>query len=97
MEQAFYARTSPASWFKLACPRPRCALTCDDRFLRRGGQLKPSWYGTVLPSRDFPMLVDLYLKGASTRSIVSETIALATSKRPFIEWSAESLRSVVVM
>ena len=29
----------------------------------RGGALKSSWYGDCLPSRDFPMLIDLYLPG----------------------------------
>ena len=29
----------------------------------RGGALKSSWYGDCLPSRDFPMLIDLYLQG----------------------------------
>ena len=29
----------------------------------RGGALKSSWYGDCLPSRDFPMLVDLYRQG----------------------------------
>ena len=32
-------------------------------FFGRGGALKPSWYGDCLPSRDFPMLIDLYLQG----------------------------------
>ena len=32
-------------------------------FFGRGGALKPSWYGDCLPSRDFPMLIDLYLDG----------------------------------
>jgi S-(hydroxymethyl)mycothiol dehydrogenase len=32
-------------------------------FFGRGGQLKPSWYGDCLPSRDFPMLIDLFLQG----------------------------------
>ncbi|MDQ0840355.1 Zn-dependent alcohol dehydrogenase [Streptomyces sp. V1I6] len=27
--------------------------------LGRGGALKSSWYGDCLPSRDFPMLIDL--------------------------------------
>jgi S-(hydroxymethyl)mycothiol dehydrogenase len=29
----------------------------------RGRALKSSWYGDCLPSRDFPMLVDLYQQG----------------------------------
>ena len=32
-------------------------------FFGRGGALKPSWYGDCLPTRDFPMLIDLYLQG----------------------------------
>ena len=29
----------------------------------RGGALKSSWYGDCLPTRDFPVLIDLYLSG----------------------------------
>ena len=43
----------------------------------RGGALKSSWYGDCLPSRDFPMLVDLYLQGRlDLDAFVSETIGL---------------------
>ena len=46
-------------------------------FFGRGGALKPSWYGDCLPSRDFPMLVDLYLQGRlDLDRFVSETIGL---------------------
>ena len=42
----------------------------------RGGALKSSWYGDCLPSRDFPMLIDLYLQGRlDLDRFVSETIA----------------------
>ena len=45
-------------------------------FFGRGGALKPSWYGDCLPSRDFPMLIDLYLSGRlDLDRFVSETIA----------------------
>ena len=44
-------------------------------FFGRGGALKPSWYGDCLPSRDFPLLVDLYLQGRlPLDEFVSETI-----------------------
>jgi len=43
----------------------------------RGGALKSSWYGDCLPSRDFPMLVDLYLQGRlDLDAFVSEEIGL---------------------
>ena len=43
----------------------------------RGGALKSSWYGDCLPSRDFPMLIDLYLQGRfDLDAFVSETIGL---------------------
>ena len=29
----------------------------------RGGSLRASWYGDCLPTRDFPVLIDLYRKG----------------------------------
>ena len=46
-------------------------------FFGRGGALKPSWYGDCLPSRDFPMLVDLYLDGRlDLDRFVSETIGI---------------------
>jgi S-(hydroxymethyl)mycothiol dehydrogenase len=33
------------------------------RYFDLGGSLRVSWYGDCLPSRDFPLLVDWYLKG----------------------------------
>ena len=45
------------------------------RLFGRGGALKSSWYGDCLPSRDFPMLIDLYLQGRlDLDGFVSETI-----------------------
>ena len=32
-------------------------------FFGRGGSLKSSWYGDCLPSRDFPVLSELFLQG----------------------------------
>jgi S-(hydroxymethyl)mycothiol dehydrogenase len=34
-----------------------------DRVLRHGGALKSSWYGDCLPTRDFPLLIELSLQG----------------------------------
>ena len=47
-----------------ACPTPDMTLELPlIEFFGRGGALKSSWYGDCLPTRDFPMLIDLYLQG----------------------------------
>jgi len=68
-------------------------------FFGRGGALKPSWYGDCLPSRDFPMLIDLYLDGRlDLDRFVSETIALDQVEDAFHKMErGEVLRSVVVV
>jgi S-(hydroxymethyl)mycothiol dehydrogenase len=65
----------------------------------RGGSLKSSWYGDCLPSRDFPMLVDLYLQGRfDLDRFVSETISLGDVEEAFAKMErGEVLRSVVVL
>jgi S-(hydroxymethyl)mycothiol dehydrogenase len=65
----------------------------------RGGSLKSSWYGDCLPSRDFPMLVDLHLQGRlPLEKFVSETIALDEVEAAFAKMQrGEVLRSVVVL
>jgi S-(hydroxymethyl)mycothiol dehydrogenase len=68
-------------------------------FFGRGGRLKPSWYGDCLPSRDFPMLVDLYLQGRlDLDRFVSETIGLDDVEEAFHRMErGDVLRSVVVL
>jgi S-(hydroxymethyl)mycothiol dehydrogenase len=65
----------------------------------RGGALKSSWYGDCLPSRDFPMLIDLYLQGRlDLDAFVSETIGLGDIEKAFEKMErGEVLRSVVVL
>jgi S-(hydroxymethyl)mycothiol dehydrogenase len=78
MAQAFYARDLAGTLVQVGVPTPemRIDLPMID-FFGRGGRLKPSWYGDCLPSRDFPMLVDLYLQGHLDLDLfVSETIRL---------------------
>jgi len=64
----------------------------------RGGSLKSSWYGDCLPSRDFPMYIDLYLQGRlDLEKFVSETIPLDGVEDAFHKMErGEVLRSVVV-
>jgi S-(hydroxymethyl)mycothiol dehydrogenase len=68
-------------------------------FFGRGGALKPSWYGDCLPSRDFPLLVDLHLQGRlPLDKFVSETLALDDVEAAFAKMAqGEVLRSVVVL
>jgi len=99
-EQAFYARDLAGTVVQVGVPNPemRIDLPMID-FFGRGGRLKPSWYGDCLPSRDFPMLVDLHLQGRlPLERFVSETIDLDQVEEAF-HWMerGEVLRSVVVL
>jgi S-(hydroxymethyl)mycothiol dehydrogenase len=65
----------------------------------RGGAVKSSWYGDCLPTRDFPILTDLYLRGQlDLDRFVTETIPLEGVEEAFGRMvRGEVLRSVVVM
>jgi S-(hydroxymethyl)mycothiol dehydrogenase len=100
LEQAFYARDLAGTVVQVGVPNPemRIELPMID-FFGRGGRLKPSWYGDCVPSRDFPMLIDLYLQGRlDLDRFVSETIALDQVEEAFHRMErGEVLRSVVVI
>ena len=100
MEQAFYARDLAGTLVQVGVPTPdmRIDLPMID-FFGRGGRLKPSWYGDCLPSRDFPVLVDLYLQGRlDLDRFVTETIGLDDVEEAFHRMErGEVLRSVVVV
>ena len=68
-------------------------------FFGRGGALKSSWYGDCLPSRDFPMLIDLFLQGRLPLDrFVSEEIGLDGVEAAFEKMHHGGvLRSVVVL
>jgi S-(hydroxymethyl)mycothiol dehydrogenase len=98
--QAFYARDLAGTVVLVGVPTP--GMTLELPFLdvfARGGALKSSWYGDCLPSRDFPMLIDLYLQGRLPLDVfVSEEIGLEDVETAFEKMHAgEVLRSVVVM
>jgi S-(hydroxymethyl)mycothiol dehydrogenase len=99
-EQAFYARDLAGTVVQVGVPNPemRLELPMID-FFGRGGRLKPSWYGDCLPSRDFPMLVDLHLQGRlPLERFVSETISLDDVEEAFHKMErGEVLRSVVIL
>jgi S-(hydroxymethyl)mycothiol dehydrogenase len=98
-EQAFNARDLAGTVVLVGVPRPdmRIDLPLLDVF-GRGGSLKSSWYGDCLPSRDFPMLIDLYLQGRlDLDAFVSETIGLGDVEAAFEKMHrGEVLRSVVL-
>jgi S-(hydroxymethyl)mycothiol dehydrogenase len=99
-QQAFYARDLAGTVVQVGVPDPamRLELPMID-FFGRGGRLKPSWYGDCLPSRDFPMLIDLYLQGRlPLDDFVSETIGIDQVEEAFAKMErGEVLRSVVVI
>ncbi|MEU1814823.1 S-(hydroxymethyl)mycothiol dehydrogenase [Streptomyces roseifaciens] len=98
--QAFYARDLAGTVVLVGVPTPEMKLELPllDVF-GRGGALKSSWYGDCLPSRDFPMLIDLYLQGRlDLDAFVSETIALDGVEEAFHRMEkGEVLRSVVLL
>ena len=98
--QAFEARDLAGTVVLVGVPRPD--MTIELPFIEvfgRGGALKSSWYGDCLPSRDFPMLIDLYLQGRlDLDGFVSETIGLEDVEEAFHKMErGEVLRSVVVL
>ena len=97
--QAFYARDLAGTVVLVGVPTPVMGLELPllDVF-GRGGALKSSWYGDCLPTRDFPMLIDLHLDGRlPLEKFVSETIALDDVEKAFGKMErGEVLRSVVV-
>jgi S-(hydroxymethyl)mycothiol dehydrogenase len=100
MEQAFYARDLAGTLVQVGVPTPDMRIDLPMiEFFGRGGRLKPSWYGDCLPSRDFPMLVDLYLQGRlDLDRFVTETIGLGDVEEAFHRMErGEVLRSVVVL
>jgi len=99
-ETAFYARDLAGTVVLVGVPDPttRIDLPLID-FFGRGGALKSSWYGDCLPSRDFPMLIDLYLQGRLPLDrFVSEEIGLDSVEEAFTKMHhGDVLRSVVVL
>jgi S-(hydroxymethyl)mycothiol dehydrogenase len=99
-EQAFFARDLAGTVVQVGVPTPDMKIELPMiEFFGRGGRLKPSWYGDCLPSRDFPILIDLYLQGRlDLDRFVSETIGLEGVEEAFHRMErGEVLRSVVVM
>jgi S-(hydroxymethyl)mycothiol dehydrogenase len=98
--QAFFARDLAGTLVQVGVPDPSMTIELPMiELFGRGGALKSSWYGDCLPSRDFPMLIDLYLKGRlDLDGFVTETIGLDGVEEAFARMQkGEVLRSVVVL
>ncbi|USX55085.1 S-(hydroxymethyl)mycothiol dehydrogenase [Lentzea sp. HUAS12] len=99
-QQAFYARDLAGLAVLVGVPTPDMTLELPliDVF-SRGGAVKSSWYGDCLPSRDFPLLIDLYLQGRlDLGAFVTETIGLEDVEKAFDDMHhGRVLRSVVVL
>ncbi|MDR6987112.1 S-(hydroxymethyl)mycothiol dehydrogenase [Paenarthrobacter nitroguajacolicus] len=97
-KQAFYARDLAGTVVLVGVPTPEMTLELPllDVF-GRGGSLKSSWYGDCLPSRDFPMLVDLYKQGKlDLDAFVTERITINQVEEAFDKMHHGAvLRSVV--
>jgi len=99
-EQAFYARDLAGRVVLVGVPRPDMTLTLPLlEIFGRGGAIKSSWYGDCLPSRDFPLLIDLYRQGRfPLQDFVTETIPLDQVEAAFDKMHhGDVLRSVVVL
>ena len=99
-QQAFYARDLAGTVVLVGVPNPTMQLELPllDVF-GRGGSLKSSWYGDCLPSRDFPMLIDLFLQGRlPLDAFVTETIGIKDVEAAFSKMHhGDVLRSVVTI
>jgi S-(hydroxymethyl)mycothiol dehydrogenase len=98
--QAFFARDLAGTLVQVGVPSPE--MTIDLPLIEvfgRGGALKSSWYGDCLPTRDFPILIDLYLQGRlDLDGFVSESIGIGDVEEAFHKMErGEVLRSVVVL
>ncbi|MCB8958498.1 MAG: S-(hydroxymethyl)mycothiol dehydrogenase [Nocardioides sp.] len=100
-KQAFYARDLAGTVVLVGVPTPDMKvpdIPLIDVF-GRGGSLKSSWYGDCLPSRDFPMLVDLYQQGRlDLDAFVTEEVGIGDVEAAFEKMHHGGvLRSVVVL
>jgi len=100
-QQAFYARDLAGTLVLVGVPTPDMRIPdipLIDVF-GRGGALKSSWYGDCLPSRDFPMLIDLYQQGRlDLDAFVSEEIGLDDVEAAFERMHhGDVIRSVVIL
>ena len=99
-EQAFFARDLAGTVVLVGVPNPEMRIDLPMiEIFGSAGAPKSSWYGDCLPSRDFPMLIDLYLQDRlQLDRFVSEKIGIDEVEDAFHKMErGEVLRSVVMI
>ncbi len=98
LQQAMLATANGGVCTMIGVPAPKSELTLSltQLFFSRV-TLRATHYGDCLPSRDFPLLVDLYRRGVlPLDELVSETITLDEVPAAFARMErGETLRSVI--
>jgi len=100
LEQALWCRDLAGTCVMIGMAGPGATLELPlQRFFGQGGSLRVSWYGDCLPSRDFPMLADWYLKGdLKLDELVSRRIGLGETEDAYHAMhDGKTMRSVIVL
>lgn len=100
LEQAIWSRDLAGTCVMIGVHGTDASIQLPlQRFFGLGGALRVSWYGDCLPSRDFPLLCDMYLKGRLLLDqVVTKRIGLNEVSQAFRDMHEGSvLRSVIVM
>jgi S-(hydroxymethyl)mycothiol dehydrogenase len=98
LEQALASRDLAGIVTLIGVPARDSKITLElPRYFDLGGSLRVSWYGDCLPSRDFPILVDLYKKGQLRLSeLITQRVALDDVEEAFQSMvRGETLKSVI--
>jgi S-(hydroxymethyl)mycothiol dehydrogenase len=98
LEQALWCRDLAGVCVMIGMAGPGATLELPlQQFFGRGGSLRVSWYGDCLPSRDFPLLADWYLKGQlKLDELVSRRIGLGdTADAYHAMHDGRTMRSVI--
>ena len=96
--QALWSRDLAGNCTLIGVPDPTMKMELPIlRFFGLGGALRVSWYGDCLPSRDFPLLANWYLKGElDLDRMVTRVINLEDTEAAFEAMEhGETLRSVI--
>jgi S-(hydroxymethyl)mycothiol dehydrogenase len=99
VEQALWSRDLAGTCVMIGVHGGAAAMELPlQRYFGLGGSLRVSWYGDCLPSRDFPLLCDLYLKKELLLDeVVTRRIGLEDTDEAFAAMHrGEVLRSVIV-
>jgi S-(hydroxymethyl)mycothiol dehydrogenase len=96
--QALWSRDLAGTCTLIGVPDPTMNIEVPMlQFFGLGGNLRVSWYGDCLPSRDFPLLSNWYLSGdLDLDRMVTATIDLEDTEAAFEAMErGETLRSVI--